>query len=809
MIRQIALSIVLPLCLACAAAGADKTVSLDACDYPTAEAAGKIWKQMRADSPPIQVGKFAGKSGLKLPCNFRTNEHWRVAWDHDGKWDLAEARKIVLDICSVGRSAEMILYMRSGRGWYRANFEVPPGWRKIELPRLEFRVEGRPAGWHNITALRLAVLRGEAVDSEVVVADISAVTAKTSVAIYVNEAGVKEEDDIGGYMRIVANALERRGVGYELLNDKTVVAGRLAGKKVAILPLNPVMDKASAAAVRKFVASGGKLIVCYRMPGPIGELLGIRSAGSFPGKDGQLETLVLRRADSKEQLKATQKSWLARKVIPAKGTVVRGHWLSRDGKVTSPAITRNENGFFIGHVLTRHDRPAKDRLILEMVAELWSGAWQEAAESQLADLGKVAGLGGVEELTAAVKANLDGKIEASAAGKLLTEAGDLHRASRDAMKASELREAANLLTRAQQKYLQAYAMSVPSRPGEMRALWCHNPSGVWGQSWDETMKAVADAGFNTVIVNSLWGGWASYPSKLLPSLERAKGKDMLAECIAAGKKRGVAVHVWKVNWRADNKTPQAFRKELTEAGRMQRNFGGKVVPWLCPSQPANQKLELESMLEVVRNYDVDGIHFDYIRYGGSHVCYCNRCRERFEAEGKLKVADWPKDVYSGKLKDKYRQFRRDNITRLVRAVSEQSRKLKPKVMISAAVFWNWPVCRDEKGQDWKLWIDRGYLDFVCPMEYTTSAAALEARARATAGWVGGKIPLMHGIGATLGQRPDQTLQQILIARKHSRDGFVLFQLGPMSAEEHLPLLRLGATATKTTWRPPAKNAKSK
>ena len=91
------------------------------------------------------------------------------------------------------------------------------------------------------------------------------------------------------------------------------------------------------------------------------------------------------------------------------------------------------------------------------------------------------------------------------------------------------------------------------------------------------------------------------------------------------------------------------------------------------------------------------------------------------------------------------------------------------------------------------------------MEYTTSAAAFEARARATAGWVGGKIPLMHGIGATLGQRPDQTLQQILIARKHSRDGFVLFQLGPMSAEEHLPLLRLGVTSTKTTW-PPAKKS---
>ena len=37
--------------------------------------------------------------------------------------------------------------------------------------------------------------------------------------------------------------------------------------------------------------------------------------------------------------------------------------------------------------------------------------------------------------------------------------------------------------------------------------------------------------------------------------------------------------------------------------------------WLCPSQEVNRKLELDTMLEMVKKYDVDGVHFDYMRYG--------------------------------------------------------------------------------------------------------------------------------------------------------------------------------------------------
>jgi hypothetical protein len=61
-------------------------------------------------------------------------------------------------------------------------------------------------------------------------------------------------------------------------------------------------------------------------------------------------------------------------------------------------------------------------------------------------------------------------------------------------------------------------------------------------------------------------------------------------------------------------------------------FDGKPQDaWLCPSHPANQALELNALVEIARNYDVAGLHLDYIRYPGKDYCFCAGCRQRFEA----------------------------------------------------------------------------------------------------------------------------------------------------------------------------------
>ncbi|GAH52104.1 unnamed protein product, partial [marine sediment metagenome] len=74
-----------------------------------------------------------------------------------------------------------------------------------------------------------------------------------------------------------------------------------------------------------------------------------------------------------------------------------------------------------------------------------------------------------------------------------------------------------------------------------------------------------------------------------------------------------------------------FKVRMKAQGRTQVNYNGSSNDrWLCPSHPDNRKLEIESMLEVARKYDVDGLHFDYIRYPGKEGCFCKGCRLRFE-----------------------------------------------------------------------------------------------------------------------------------------------------------------------------------
>lgn len=158
------------------------------------------------------------------------------------------------------------------------------------------------------------------------------------------------------------------------------------------------------------------------------------------------------------------------------------------------------------------------------------------------------------------------------------------------------------------------------------------------------------------------------------------------------------------------------------------------------------------------------------------------------------MTDWPADVTTGPCQQAYLQFRRDNITRLVAAVSEQARNVRPDIQISAAVFPYWTSARDDVGQDWRLWAQRGYLDFVCPMQYTESASLFDSETKRSVRWLGGKTLLRPGIGATLGLAPDGTLRQVLAARRLA-DGFVLFNYD-RALLDHLDLLRLGATRTK-------------
>jgi uncharacterized lipoprotein YddW (UPF0748 family) len=316
--------------------------------------------------------------------------------------------------------------------------------------------------------------------------------------------------------------------------------------------------------------------------------------------------------------------------------------------------------------------------------------------------------------------------------------------------------------------------------------------------WDEAIHRLADNGFTAILPNMLWGGAAFYESKVLPVADQATARgDQIRQCLAACRKYGVQMHVWKVDWNLGSAAPKNFVDRMRQAGRLQVSSEGKEEPWLCPSHPENQQLEIAAMVEVVRNYDVDGIHFDYIRYPDNDHCFCPGCKERFQRASGASLTNWPKDVLAdGPLRQQWFEWRRSNITTVVRSVSEQARAIKPKIKLSAAVFRNWAVDRDGVGQDWKVWCDKGYLDFVCPMDYTPRNREFEAMVSQQVEWAG-RVPCYPGLGVSASSSrfgADRAIEQINITHRHQTHGFVIFNYGAKESEDLLPMLGLGITA---------------
>ncbi|HOX62361.1 MAG TPA: family 10 glycosylhydrolase [Verrucomicrobiota bacterium] len=341
---------------------------------------------------------------------------------------------------------------------------------------------------------------------------------------------------------------------------------------------------------------------------------------------------------------------------------------------------------------------------------------------------------------------------------------------------------------------EAFFRAQPSRPGEFRAAWIHSAYGIPGWGWEPTLATLHTNGFNAIFANLAWAGVAHYPSRILPVSPRvAEQGDQVAACLAACRQQGLELHVWKVNHNLLHAPPE-FLAQLRAAGRTQKDVHGGEVDWLCPSHPDNFALERDSMLELARAYDVDGLHFDYIRYPNGHACYCDGCRQRFERDRGIRLARWPEDARTGPHAAAFGDWRREQITRLVRAVSQEAHRIKPAIKVSAAVFGNWKSARQVVGQDALAWVDAGYLDFVCPMNYEPEDLEFAELLRQQVEAVNHRIPCYAGIGAHTLSGPEQLVRQIQLARELGAEGFVLFSLTEKLAVRFLPPLRLGVTA---------------
>ncbi len=746
-------------------------------------------------SQPVRRAEADGIACLEIRLPFAADaQRARSVHDRDVRLDLSSAGVFLLEAAVDHPEAvgSVSLYFRSGQGWYAGSGRVTQSQRSVlRFPKSQFRTEGDPAGWNQVEGIRIAFWRGRDVDAS---ARLFSLTARRhDIALLVpsqKRHGTKPEyrtaEETG---RRVADFLEALGLGTDWLEDDAVDEGALAGHPLIIVPYHPFLDEQATEALLSAMRNGGKGFFFYQVPSAIYEYLGVGGARyTAQRKEGQFAEIRFEPSAVPDLPPSVrQSSWNITDVRPVSDDArVIGWWYDREGNAAErAALTISPRGAFFSHILLSSDAANKQMMLAAVLGYLRPELRDVMLRTAVERAGKIGHLDGISALEDWVSRHAAGD---AAARQALKEGKELLATAQEAPP-SQPRLA--MVRKARERLTAAYLAAQDSPAVEGRAYWNHSGLGAYPGDWERTAKELKAAGFNMVLPNMLWGGTAHYPSDLLPhSSTLEQYGDQIEQCVRACHAHGIEVHVWKVNFNLST-APEQFAAAMREAGRTQVDPEGDPIGWLCPSHPENRQLELESMLEVATKYPVDGLHFDYIRYPGPNGCYCDGCRRRFQSETGLPVEHWPQDCYSGSLKERYRQWRCEQITRLVAAVAREAKSLRPELKISAAVFGDYPSCRDSVGQDWVQWIDAGYLDFVCPMDYTNDDARFVSLVRRQRDLPQRRIPLYPGIGAWQMPGEDQVIGQIVLARELGADGFTIFNLQPDSTVTTLPAVAVG------------------
>ena len=752
------------------------------------------WTPMSGTAPAAAT-EIDGAPGVSLPCNFAGTDFPRASWDAAVDLDLSGAKGLEIEMRAADPApiASVTVYLQSGGGWYRATAELPgEEWITVSIPREATDIEGAPGGWSNIATVRISAWRGGEQDTRMEIRAMRAIPAAGAIGVLRPES-IASGSIVTPAARICA-MLDSLGLDYRFMSDVEPGGLPLDGLRALIMPYTPGLAEGAAAEIASWMEGGGRVLAFYQLPGVIAEAGGLRP-GEYIQQErpGHFAAIVPTARLQGAPERAAQNSWNITTAYPAsEDAEVLAAWEDEDGeRLDAPAITGSPRLVYMSHIIQPDDPDAKERLLLAMLGYLDEGVWREAAEGMLARTGQISRYASLQEMRA--------DMTRPGAAEALEKAAALLDEARSHMERGAFIEAVSVIGAARGKALEAFASAQDPEPGEWRGVWIHRADGVSGVDWDTAIRRLAENGFTAVLPNMLWGGAAYYPSDVLPRAEEVEaGRDYIAECLAACREHGVEMHVWKVNWYMGGHAPDEFVDRMRGEGRTQVLFnGGEQPQWLCPSHPDNQQLEIGAMVEVAMNYDVDGVHFDYIRYPGPDGCFCGGCRERFEARLGEAVEDWPSATRDDpEISEAWNQFRRDQITEVVAGVAEALRRDRPDTQISAAVFSNWSNSRAGIAQDTELWCERGYLDFICPMNYTPHNHEF-ARQTSTQIAKAYGVPVYPGIGLSTwpGMRRDavKLIEQIRLARESGAPGFTIFEYDQPAMRDVLPLAGMGVT----------------
>ncbi len=289
------------------------------------------------------------------------------------------------------------------------------------------------------------------------------------------------------------------------------------------------------------------------------------------------------------------------------------------------------------------------------------------------------------------------------------------------------------------------AMAQPPVPREFRAVWVATvdnidfptKKGLGAEDQKKELVAILDLckklRLNAVIFQVRPITDAVYASKLEPWSEFLTGEmgrpqafDPLTFLVAEAHKRGILVHAWFNPYRSYHPAAKTMSEKHISKTRpsVVRQYGRYM--WLDPTDDAAKRHSVDVIKDVVRRYDIDGVHFDDYFYPYA---------ENDAAGRKIDFPDQANyDVYLKKANGNplnRSEWRRWHVDQFIEAVGREIKKVKPEIVYGISPFGIWQPMPDkgitgfnayaELYADAKKWLQDGTVDYLAPQLYWETA----------------------------------------------------------------------------------------
>ena len=342
---------------------------------------------------------------------------------------------------------------------------------------------------------------------------------------------------------------------------------------------------------------------------------------------------------------------------------------------------------------------------------------------------------------------------------------------------------------------------------DTKCLWISREDMISKESVDSALLFAHKSGFDKVFLQVRGRGDAFYNSKIVNKSNLIDSKfDPLKYSIELGKKLDLEVHVWfncYILW-SGNSYPEdvdhilntnPLWTEVDLYGKSDSSIDlniAKSPSWegiyLSPmSQEVNQYLR-EVIQELYEKYDIDGIHLDYIRYQDEYYGFHRDGRKEFNLLFDIDPLDISRGVisprygwdqnFSDSLKMEWVKFKQGKITELLEFINEDIDLLNREIIISTAVKPNLIDAKIRWHQDWQDWIERGLVDFVVPMNYSSDLVSYMTNIKIMKDNISedyiGKI--IMGI-SVYNQTAESAIDKIFLARLNGFTGISIFSYG--------------------------------